>query len=279
MQESQDKDVREYAIEIINHIIQNGAIELKEGQQHPYHNQLSSDGTITKLIQQFKDKNKDIIHFYIAQTFAYLFKALPLPPDIKKDIIEKFKPDEIEELAFIAECPDNHDAILDGNYENNLFQKENKSFYYLLLTHNLLQFGSNANKKRVALAVKDKVEIFIIDEFLDEFIQEYSWIQRDQIKSKAKEALSLIKTVEELIEQEGEFEEINAQKIWNRQKDDEEEDDENDNEIDYDDEEDEEEQDNDNREEYDEEIEKEKDNQMKDKKEEEEEDDDDDINQ
>ncbi|KAA6372310.1 MAG: hypothetical protein EZS28_032163 [Streblomastix strix] len=276
MQESQDKDVKKYAIDNINQIIQNGAIELKEGQQHPYHNQLSSDGTITKLIQQFKDYDNTDFKLKIANSFAYLFKALPLPPDIKKEIIELLKPAFIEELAFIAECSDNHDAILNGNYENNLFKYYSDTLEYLQLTYYLIKFGSNANKKRVALAVKDKVERFIIDDYLDEFIQEYSLIQRDLLKSEAEEVLSLIKTVEELIEQEGEFEEINAQKIWNRQKDDGK-DDENDNEIDDDYEEDEEEQDNDNKEQYDEEIEKEKDNQMKDKKQEE--DDDDNINQ
>ncbi|KAA6399944.1 MAG: hypothetical protein EZS28_004528 [Streblomastix strix] len=217
MQESSDKDVREEVSWIILNVIKLGAKELEEGQQHPFYQQLSSDGTISKLIQQFKNKKDKDIHDEIAQTIAYLFRTLPLPPDIRKDIIEKLKIDsDFDELAFTAECQDNHDAILNGNYENQIFKYESDALKYLQLIYHILKYGSNKNKKKVALAVKVKVERLLIDEYLDELIEKYYWNEQKikEIKPKAKEVLSLIKTVEESIEYEGEFEEINSQNIW-----------------------------------------------------------------
>ncbi|KAA6396794.1 MAG: hypothetical protein EZS28_007677 [Streblomastix strix] len=152
--ESEDEDIREKSVDIILKIIQTGANELKEGQQHP---------------------------------------TLPLPPEIRKDIIDELKIfDDIKELALIAECPDNHDEILEENFENELLKEDDEIISNLQITYNLLKFGSNSNKIKVALTTKDKVEELTDDEYLDKLIQEYYWIKRDQFKSKAKEVLTMI---------------------------------------------------------------------------------------
>ncbi|KAA6384631.1 MAG: hypothetical protein EZS28_019842 [Streblomastix strix] len=130
---SEDYKVRKKSIEIILNIIKVGIEGLKEGEQHPYYQKLQSDQTIQKLIQLFKDeKDRDTIN-YIAQTLAHIFKARPLPTEIKNDIIEELKPCEIDELAFLSENRDE-------------------------------------NKKKVALAVKKKV-IELTDYYQEEVKQ------------------------------------------------------------------------------------------------------------
>jgi hypothetical protein len=71
-----------------------------------------NNGTITKLIQLFEDyENNENIHENIAQSISCLFKSLPLPPEIRKYIIEELKREEylerinFDELALVAECP------------------------------------------------------------------------------------------------------------------------------------------------------------------------------
>ncbi|KAA6384632.1 MAG: hypothetical protein EZS28_019843 [Streblomastix strix] len=94
---------------------------LKVGEQHPYYQQLMDDGTIPKLIQIFKGEKDEDIHDYIAQTLAYLFKALLLPTEIKNDVIEQLKKEEyFDGLAILTENQDNHDAILANGYEKKL---------------------------------------------------------------------------------------------------------------------------------------------------------------
>jgi hypothetical protein len=58
---------------------------------------------------------------------------------------------------------------LEESFENELLKSSFHSLYDLKLTYNLLKYGSNSNKIKVALAVKDKVEKFADDEYLEEF--------------------------------------------------------------------------------------------------------------
>ncbi|KAA6375713.1 MAG: hypothetical protein EZS28_028760 [Streblomastix strix] len=159
--------------------------------------------------------------------------------DEAKQILSAFaypdKMKEIMKIGRIVQNRTNHDAILDGSFENDIFKYEYKSLNYLQLTYNLLKFGTNANKKKVALAVKEKVERLQINEYVNELINEYTLIKKDQLTSKTQEVIVLIKTIEESIEEEGEFEEINAHNIWNQTK--EENNNDNDDEEEFDDEE------------------------------------------
>jgi hypothetical protein len=50
--------------------------------------------TIPKLIQIFKDESNKDIHKNIIHVFAYLFKSLPLPLGIRKEVIEELKREE-----------------------------------------------------------------------------------------------------------------------------------------------------------------------------------------
>jgi hypothetical protein len=52
--------------------------------------------TIPKLIQLFKDKDYINMHENIAQSLACLFKTLPLPLEIRKDIIEELKREDYD---------------------------------------------------------------------------------------------------------------------------------------------------------------------------------------
>jgi hypothetical protein len=70
-----------------------------------------NNGTITKLIQLFEDKDNNNIHKNIAQSLSCLFKALPIPLEIRKDVIGElkwegyFKKINFDELSLLAECP------------------------------------------------------------------------------------------------------------------------------------------------------------------------------
>ncbi|KAA6381677.1 MAG: putative NEK protein kinase, partial [Streblomastix strix] len=110
--------------ELNNKLFEMELKELKEGQKHPYHTQLSSDGVINKLIQMQHDKDKVDINYYIAQVIAYLFKAAALPPVNGKSIIDLLKVYRIKDLTFLAECKDNHDDILADDFEHQLFKDD-----------------------------------------------------------------------------------------------------------------------------------------------------------
>ncbi|KAA6383927.1 MAG: hypothetical protein EZS28_020546 [Streblomastix strix] len=142
-------------------------------------------------------------------------KALPLPEDIIKEVIEAlFHQCNIEQISLLAESQDNHDVILSNQFEQELFKEELGGFQLecLCLSLNILRLGSYSNKKKVALSVKDKVIRLTIDEYIDELGEEYYWDDNilQEIKSKAELAVQLIKSIEEEIEQEGDFEEING---------------------------------------------------------------------
>ncbi|KAA6378885.1 MAG: hypothetical protein EZS28_025587 [Streblomastix strix] len=171
-------------------------------------------------------QNKYIIHI-IAEVLAYLFKALPLPQDIAKEIIKQLKNEiNFNELALLAECPENHKAILHDCYELELFNDEDligSSLQQLNLVKNILKYGSFNNKKKVALAIKVKIENLInqSDIYFDD--EEDDWDIK--VRQKAKQVLSLIISVEEQIEEQGEYEEMNATLINIKRSDEEEDDD------------------------------------------------------
>ncbi|KAA6378351.1 MAG: hypothetical protein EZS28_026119 [Streblomastix strix] len=198
-----DKDVRDKSNGIILNIIKAGANELEEGQQHPYYNQLSSDGTISQLIQLYKNEDESIVQYSFEQTFAYLFRTLPLPPIIRKEIVDLLKiVSDFEQLAFLAESQENHDAILEENFESELLKSKFHTIDDLKLIYNLLKYGSNSNKIKVALAVKDKVEKFADDEYLEEFnnSMEYEFLKLNdegklKIKDKATGIIALNTTI------------------------------------------------------------------------------------
>ncbi|KAA6365743.1 MAG: hypothetical protein EZS28_038730 [Streblomastix strix] len=213
--DSKDQEVINDVVWIIYWIIKAENKELKEGQQHPSNQILTNDGTVANLIRIIQDKDKENIHHDIALIFSYIFKTLPLPEDIKKQVLQQLKyHDDFDEIAYLAECPENHDVILSDSFVNELFKefREYDTLQYLRLTILLLQLGSNPNKKKVALSVKDKVIRLTIDEYVDQLDDKYNWDEDkiQEINSNSRQAVQLIKSIEEEIEQEGEFEEING---------------------------------------------------------------------
>ncbi|KAA6311143.1 MAG: hypothetical protein EZS28_056184, partial [Streblomastix strix] len=153
-------------------IISSGLEGLKEGEKHPFHQQLEQDGTIAKLIQSFKDRIKKDIHSSIAQILAILYKANQLPVEIRRDVIEEQKMNNnFDELALLAECLENHDEILAGEFEQNLFEDVTYIFQYFNITLSLLGFGSEANQKRVISAVEEKVKHLSDAEYVNDLIK------------------------------------------------------------------------------------------------------------
>ncbi|KAA6397643.1 MAG: hypothetical protein EZS28_006832 [Streblomastix strix] len=217
------------AVWIISYIVKAELEELEDGAQNPLHQQLTDNGTILQLITIFKDKDNKPNHIVesIAEVLAYLFKALPLPQDIDKEIIKQLKNEiNFNELALLAECPDNHKAILHDCYELELFNDEDLigfSLQQLNLVKNILKYGSFSNKKKVALAIKVKIENLInqSDIYFDD--EEDDWDIK--VSKQAKQVLSLIISVEEQIEEQGEYEEMNATQINTKKNDDDEEED------------------------------------------------------
>ncbi|KAA6382069.1 MAG: hypothetical protein EZS28_022403 [Streblomastix strix] len=122
----------------------------------------------------------------------------------------------MEELALLAENPQNHDRILSNDFEKKLLLWKWKSLHDLNLTIPILKFGSYNNKKKTALFVKQKVEMLTSDQYIEDLINEYSWIidDKDEIHIKAKKAFALIRNVEGMIEQEGDYEEMDAVQMF-----------------------------------------------------------------
>ncbi|KAA6373504.1 MAG: hypothetical protein EZS28_030968, partial [Streblomastix strix] len=207
--DSKDQEVIDDVGLVIYWIIKSDNKELKEGQLHPYNQILTNDGIVANLIQiiQDKDKDKDNIPYYIALILSNIFKALPLPEDDKKQVLQQLKQHyAFDEIAYLAECPENHDDILSDSFENQLFNEkvEFQTLQYLRLTILLLQLGSNNNKKKAALSVKDKVIRLTIDEYVDQLDDKYNWDEDkiQEIKYNSRQAVQLIKLIEEEIEQE-----------------------------------------------------------------------------
>ncbi|KAA6403975.1 MAG: hypothetical protein EZS28_000501 [Streblomastix strix] len=218
---SEDKDVRDKTSQIIFNIITAVTKELKEGELHPYIHQLEKDGTIAKLKLHFKTEEDIYIHEYIAQILANLFKAHALPPDIKKEVIFELETSQdLDDIALLAENPYNHDIIFTKELEKKMFSDFQYPYQldqYLQLALLFLKLGSDTIRKRITISHKEQIEILTKDKCLNEMIEDYQyWDEedRDKIMSKAQLIFPMIKKVEEQIEQDGEFEEINAKQTF-----------------------------------------------------------------
>ncbi|KAA6357734.1 MAG: hypothetical protein EZS28_046739, partial [Streblomastix strix] len=206
-------DIRIMAIVIISHIMEAGIFGLKEGDQHPYLQQLVTDGSVARLIQIQQSKEREEIQEYIAEIFAFLFKSFPLPELIRKDVIEQLKDQShFNGITLLAECPDNHTAILEDDFASCLFIEEWMSLGYLHLTLLFLHARHYLNSKKIVFAVRDRIERLTQDEYVDYIGRDHDWddLKKTELKSKAKEAFDLINEVEEIIEEQGEYEQIDA---------------------------------------------------------------------
>ncbi|KAA6310888.1 MAG: hypothetical protein EZS28_056226, partial [Streblomastix strix] len=104
--ESEDQEVIGDVGQIIYWIIKADNKELKEGQLHPYNEIQTNDGIVAKLIQIIQDKDKEKIHYQIALILSNIFKALPLPEDVNKEVLQYLKyHDDYNEIEYLAECP------------------------------------------------------------------------------------------------------------------------------------------------------------------------------
>ncbi|KAA6392654.1 MAG: putative NEK protein kinase [Streblomastix strix] len=196
--ESEDKfGVRTKAIEIIKRIV--GIEGLKVGEQNIYLKVLTDDGTLAKLINSLKYDDKDDIHSDISQTLALLFKAAPLPKEISFKVMEQLNSQLLFliSISHLAECPDNHDAILTNQFEKKLFEGDSNIIEYLQITYLILQLGSEENKQRVANAVKDKIQRLTDYITLQKLGKEQIWNKKTKkgIKDIVNELYQLIKKV------------------------------------------------------------------------------------
>ncbi|KAA6358353.1 MAG: hypothetical protein EZS28_046120, partial [Streblomastix strix] len=114
-----DKVIDGRITDIIEMVIKPKPNTLKEGQQNPYLKQLINDGTVEKLSEIINNDNYSVFyHRKIAELIAYIFKAAPLPSDIKEKVVDQLRNGENDELCLLAECKDNHDAILTQTYQD-----------------------------------------------------------------------------------------------------------------------------------------------------------------
>ncbi|KAA6370082.1 MAG: hypothetical protein EZS28_034391, partial [Streblomastix strix] len=206
--DSDVKNVRKTAMIILQTIISAGCQQLKVGELHPFLQPLLDDGTIAKLIELLKDREQAQIHIEIAKIMVQLFKALPLPADISQICIKKIKntryPD-YDGLALLAECPDNHNAILANNIEKDLFKDEFNTLESLHIAYSLLMFGTDSIKRKVSQAVKDKVKKLADDIYVHELGEVYQFIfdeqKKQEIKNIAQDVFAMIVDVDEQIKE------------------------------------------------------------------------------
>ncbi|KAA6372642.1 MAG: hypothetical protein EZS28_031831, partial [Streblomastix strix] len=155
-----------------------------------YHTEFINGGVINTAADDIKiDFENEHNQFGIITTCS----PHPLPEGIKKQVLQQLKDNlYFVYIAYLAECPENHDEILSNSFENQLFSEgdEYHTLQYLRLAVLLLQLGSNPNKKKVALSVKDKVIRLTIDEYVDQLDDENKWDEgvAQEIKSKSKYA-------------------------------------------------------------------------------------------
>ncbi|KAA6382918.1 MAG: hypothetical protein EZS28_021554 [Streblomastix strix] len=177
-------DTKDYYVKfkinaIILNIIKAGLTGLKEGQQHPYLQILTNNGIVTQL---FGTIDFDNILKQTALFLSYLYKATPIPTEYRRKIIKILKSLNIEyydSLAMLAECPENHDTILEDNFYEWVFQYEYFPLPYLHITLLILKLGSGTNKNKVANSVIDKVKKYSDDKYMD---QSSYWCNRSQSK-------------------------------------------------------------------------------------------------
>ncbi|KAA6389517.1 MAG: hypothetical protein EZS28_014957 [Streblomastix strix] len=194
-----DSEVYYKAKQIIINITIAATEGLKEQEQHPYRQQLADDGTIHKLFSLLKNYYLQEIHIDISYILAILFKAFSLPSETGEAIIKNliWKDDYYNGFAFLTECQDNHNTILQNEIQLKLFQKENFTRSYLHITHNILKYGSNDNKHIIAQYVKAKVERLTDEQYVRELGMKKHWDNdlKEEIKALAEESAVLIQQI------------------------------------------------------------------------------------
>ncbi|KAA6382531.1 MAG: hypothetical protein EZS28_021941 [Streblomastix strix] len=172
---SADEDVVFIACRIFFGLFNIGMKYLQGREQHPLRQPLAYDGTIDELIKYFMEVGKgDIkqqIREVIAQIIASLYKAYPLPQNSGPVIINQLKSIYINSQQYIellAECPDNHDMILDNDYELKILSYEDNLVPSLHLLLTLLLVRSERNNQIKIYALEDKVELLSYYSYLNE---------------------------------------------------------------------------------------------------------------
>ncbi|KAA6356093.1 MAG: hypothetical protein EZS28_048380, partial [Streblomastix strix] len=105
------------ATELLQRFIYPFIVEYEEGKPNPLLKDMENDGSISKLIEIFKDdqyRNKDI-NSQLAYSIGRLFKAVPLPTEFGLIIVKYLKDltvgkdqffqlNSLDALMFLAEC-------------------------------------------------------------------------------------------------------------------------------------------------------------------------------
>ncbi|KAA6367486.1 MAG: hypothetical protein EZS28_036987, partial [Streblomastix strix] len=218
--DSQNMLVQIKVMDIIANVIIAGSKDLKEREQHPFRKPLNDNEMIKKLITLFSDKSKKKIHKKIVQVIAVLYKAYPLPEDISEDLVEQLKSyNNFDEMVLLAECPDNHSAILANNFEKILFSQFTLSRMvdYFNITNMILKYGQIVNKMKIIIFRKKKIEEFLNEQYMDYYNFYFNWTEvgKEYIKELAQE--TLIK-MQKIIERESNYTKIDAAIIRKMQK-------------------------------------------------------------
>ncbi|KAA6378126.1 MAG: hypothetical protein EZS28_026346 [Streblomastix strix] len=199
--DSENEDVREDASWTIINIIQAGLEILNIGQQHPFLHQLMNDGTIAKFILLLNDKERQSDLDSIQEFLIDLFKAHQLPEEIKQQVIKTYKERSwFDQLAILAECEDNHDMILEDEFEKKLLEDFENHYEIIQQLHfiiPILHLGSEENKKKVALQIKKKIKKLSNDKNIQKFAKKHLWKEKDKekISVQSKEILIIIKEI------------------------------------------------------------------------------------
>ncbi|KAA6403771.1 MAG: hypothetical protein EZS28_000709 [Streblomastix strix] len=198
--DSQDVDIQNKALQIITSIIRTGLIDI--------------------LIQIFTNQFKWNIHYQIAQILAQIFKSLPLPVEIRSNVIQCLKIyEDIDNIALVAENQENHDAILENSFEKFILKNENKTFEYLRLIKFLLSFGSNQTKQKICEAVGEKIHRLSFDEYVNQLYQRMMWDnnQLEEVKARTSEINLMIESIDnqmnERIKEKNEKDDINVNNV------------------------------------------------------------------
>ncbi|KAA6353996.1 MAG: hypothetical protein EZS28_050477 [Streblomastix strix] len=170
---------------ITSQIIKVGLINLKVGQQHPFRQQLQSDGTVVELISVFNTCDDQYIHNDVAHYLSILFKAFKLPLEINKEIIKIFKdfPINFDELGFLAESPDNHVAILENNYVDFLLGNDKNAEQSINLIRILIECESEKDRSQIILIFKKRVRFISREKLIFQIVNKII----DDIKNPDKE--------------------------------------------------------------------------------------------
>ncbi|KAA6383103.1 MAG: putative kinase domain protein, partial [Streblomastix strix] len=228
IQDSDEKDTRGKACEIISEIIEAGINGLKEGEQHPFLKPLIDDGTVNKLIQALGNQNNgltgdktvisisslyeyktgtlDDVTAIIATFLAKLYKASPLPLNIKQEIIHELiygKVIKYNELLLLTECQENYDAILSNDFLKELSKDRYiKTLNYVRINYILMRIGSGKIKKKIARSVKEKIEELADDEKFNKLAEKekIEGSEYQEIRMKIKEILMMITEIQRKVE-------------------------------------------------------------------------------